>query len=116
MNHQQWDPVILTKKPKATTVTNTVAKQNINKTSTTITCEKIYDPNNPSAEPEIRPVMIDKEFGKQIVDARCALKLTQKQFAAAICIPANIISEYEKGQGVRNGNYVDKIKKFISKK
>lgn len=114
MDRQQWEPVILTKKnPNANKVTTTIAKQNINKTSTAITCEKLYDPNNPDAEPEIRPVMIDNEFGKQIAAARCAKKMTQKQLAAAICIPVNIISEYEKGQGVRNGNYVNKIKTYL---
>jgi ribosome-binding protein aMBF1 (putative translation factor) len=115
MDHQQWDPVILTKKnPNANKVTTTVPKTNINKTPNGIKVEKIYDPNNPDAEPEIRPVMIDSDFGKQIAAARCAKSLTQKQLAAELNIPAHVITDYEKGQGVRNGNYVSKIKKFLN--
>jgi len=114
MDHQQWDPVILTKKNPNAKVTTTVPKQHINKTPNGIKVEKIYDPNNPDAEPEIKPVMIDVEFGKQIAAARCAKQMTQKQLAAAINIPAHVITDYERGQGVRNGNYVSKIKNYLN--
>jgi ribosome-binding protein aMBF1 (putative translation factor) len=114
MDHQQWDPVILKKtNPNATKVTTTVPKQHINKAQSAIKTEKIYDPNNPDAEPEIKPVMIDSEFGKQIATARCAKNMTQKQLAAAINLPVNVINEYERGQGVRNGTYVSKIKSYL---
>ncbi len=114
MDHQQWDPVILKKtNPNASKVTTTVPKQHINKAQSAIKTEKIYDPNNPDAEPEIKPVMIDSEFGKQIAAARCARNMTQKQLAAAINLPVNVINEYERGQGVRNGAYVSKIKSYL---
>jgi ribosome-binding protein aMBF1 (putative translation factor) len=115
MDHQNWDPVVLTKKnPNANKQTATVPKQNINKTPNAIKVEKIYDSENPNAEPEIKPVMIDIEFGKQIAAARCAKKMTQKELAAAINIPAHVITDYERGQGVRNGNYVSKIKNYLN--
>ena len=115
MNHQNWDPVILTKtNPNASNVTKTkVAKQNINNNSTAIKCEKIYDPKDPTAEPDIKPIMVTSEFGKQIVTARCAKQLTQKQLANQLCIPSQIITEYEMGKGVYNINYVNKINQFI---
>lgn len=114
MDHQQWDPLIITKKnPTANKVTTTVPKQHINRTASAIKTEKIYDPNNPDAEPEIKPVMIDAEFGKQIATARCAKKMTQKELAAAINLPVSVITDYERGQGVRNGAYVSKIKKYL---
>jgi len=114
MEHQNWEPVILTKKnPNANKVTTTVPKQHINKTPSAIKTEKIYDPNNPDAEPEIKPVMIDSEFGKQIAAARCAKNMTQKQLATALNLPVSVINEYERGQGVRNGAYVSKIKSYL---
>jgi ribosome-binding protein aMBF1 (putative translation factor) len=113
MDHQQWEPVILTKKTLNNKVTTTVPKQHINRTPNAIKTEKIYDPNNPDAEPDIRPVMIDGEFGKKIVAARCAKNMTQKQLAAAINLPVTVINEYERGQGVHNGTYVSKIKKYL---
>lgn len=114
MNHQQWDQVIITKNnPNANKTTVTIAKEHINKTPNTIKIRKIYDANNPDAEPDIRPVMIDTEFGKQIAAARCVKKLTQKQLALAINLPVNVINEYERGQGVHNANYVSKIKNYL---
>jgi ribosome-binding protein aMBF1 (putative translation factor) len=114
MDHQQWEPIILSKKnPNENKVTITVPKQYINKTPNTVKMEKIYDPKNPDVEPEVKPVMIDNEFGKQITTARCIKKMTQKQLAVAINIPVSVINDYEKGQGVRNGNYVSKIKNYL---
>jgi ribosome-binding protein aMBF1 (putative translation factor) len=115
MNHQQWDPIILTSKnPKKSETKTTVLKSSVIKHSNPVKMEKIYDPNNPDAEPIIKPVMIDSEFGKQIAAARCAKKLTQKELANKISIPESIIKDYEKGQGVRNGAYISKIKNFLN--
>ena len=51
MDHQQWDPVVITKKnPTANKVTTTVPKANINKTPNGIKVEKIYDPDNPDVD------------------------------------------------------------------
>ena len=115
MNHQQWDPIVLTSKnPKKSETRTTVLKSSVIKQSNPVKMEKIYDPNNPDAEPITKPVMIDSEFGKQIVAARCAKKLTQKELANKISIPESIIKDYEKGQGVRNGAYISKIKNFLN--
>jgi ribosome-binding protein aMBF1 (putative translation factor) len=115
MNHQQWDPIVLTSKnPKKSETRTTVLKSSVIKQSNPVKMEKIYDPNNPDTEPITKPVMIDSEFGKQIVAARCARKLTQKELANKISIPESIIKDYEKGQGVRNGAYISKIKNFLN--
>lgn len=114
MDHQQWEPVILTKKnPSTNKITTTVPKKNINKTPNAIKTEKIYDSNNPDAEPDIRPVMIDSEFGKKIAAARCTKNMTQKQLAVAINLPVNVINEYERGQGIHNSTYISKIKNYL---
>jgi ribosome-binding protein aMBF1 (putative translation factor) len=115
MSHQDWTPVILRKNTdsKKADPKNLVAKQGANKQHTAIKTEKVLNPSDPDGEPETRPVMIDKEFGQQIVKARLAKQMTQKDLANAISIPIQVINEYERGQGVRDGNYVSKIKNHL---
>lgn len=113
MDHQQWTPIIFTNK-NTNKETTTVPKQNINKNPNTIKTKKIYDPDNPNAEPDIRPVLINAEFGKKIAEARCVKKLNQKDLAVATNIPVSVINEYERGQGVYNSTYVNKLKKYLN--
>ncbi len=107
--HQDWTPIVLNKN----TNTNKTPKQTHPHVQNTVKVQKIYDPENPDAEPDVKPVMVDKEFGMLIQKFRTAKGLTQKQLAAAINLPVQVISEYERGTGVRNGNYVSKIKKYL---
>lgn len=115
MEHQQWEQVVLINKtPKKPQPKTSVLKSTVIKQANPVKMEKIYDPNNPDAEPILKPVMIDSDFGKQIAAARCAKKLTQKELANKISIPESVIKNYEKGQGVRNGAYISKIKNFLN--
>lgn len=111
---QDWSPTVINKHVKNSVVKETITNTYINHSKNAVTVKKIYDPTNPDAEPELRPVMIDKLFGQQIQQARCEKKLSQKELANAICIPVQIITEYEKGTGIRNGNYVNKIKTYLN--
>ncbi len=112
--HQDWVPVVITKSnPNKNVATVSVAKQHINNQTTNIKVTKTYDPLDPDAEPEIKPVMIEKSFGQQVQQLRCARKMTQQDLATAISIPVSIINEYERGQGVHNNNYILKIKKYL---
>jgi len=113
-NHQDLTPQILRKNPHPKE-TIQVVKQHPNKTQSAIKTEKIYDPKDPDAEPDIRPVMIDKAFGQKIIKARSLKGLTQQQFANILSIPVKVINEYERGEGVRNGNYINKINNWIYK-
>ena len=115
MSHQDWTPVIFRKNTdsKKSDPKNLVAKQGANKQHTAIKTEKFLNSSDPNDEPETRPVMIDKEFGQQIVNARLAKKMTQKDLANAISIPVHVINKYERGEGVRDGNYVGKIKNHL---
>ncbi len=115
-SHQDWNPVVIKKNTNAkqTNPSNLVAKQGVNKQQTAIKTEKVWDASDPDGEPETRPVMIDKEFGQQIMKARVAKQMTQKDLANALSLPVSVITDYERGQGVRNGNYVSKIKKYLN--
>lgn len=113
MSHQDWTPVIWNKN-KSTVEKEKIPKQYLNKVNNAIKVEKIYDPDNPEAEPEIRPVMIEQSFGQLITQARLTKGLTQKQVANALSIPIAVINEYERGIGVRDGNYISKLKKYFN--
>jgi ribosome-binding protein aMBF1 (putative translation factor) len=116
MSHQDWETVIV-RGNVADNVKKTSSKKIVtshsNQQGMNVTVKKIYDSENPNAEPEIRPVMIDKEFSKKMIQARLAKKLTQKELANAISLDVKIINQYEQSGGVRNGAYVSKIKNFL---
>lgn len=108
MSFQDWDPVVLRKN------TPVVKKELKPQTTSTMnTVKKIYDPNDPDAEPEIKPVLVGREFGQKIRDARCAKKLTQKQLANALSLPETLINHYELGTAVRNGQHIGAIKRYL---
>jgi ribosome-binding protein aMBF1 (putative translation factor) len=113
--HQDWKPIIWEKKipkselPKSVSLSN--AKKNINYTVNTV--KKIYDPDNILAEPDIMPVLLDRDLSKEIQNRRLLKKMTQQQLANALSIPVSVINEYEKCVGIRNGKYISKIKKFL---
>lgn len=115
-NHQDWTPVILNKRSNTKTAENTqtVSKPHINKSSNGIKVEKIWDPKDPNAEPETRPVMVTRDLGQQIQQARSAKGMTQKALANAISIPVSVINDYERGVGVYNSNYISKIKNYLA--
>jgi ribosome-binding protein aMBF1 (putative translation factor) len=113
--HQDWTQVILNNhtKTKTSVQTQTVVKHNVNTPSNGVKVKKIWDPKDPNAEPEIRPVMVTHEFGQQIQQTRTAKGITQKELANAVCIPVSIINDYERGAGVHNSNHISKIKKYL---
>jgi len=113
MSHQDWKPVDIgnkANKPKTSVPTPKVTYAGGN-----ITVKKIYDPNDPNAEPETRPVMMDRDFGLKMQKARTAKGLNQQQLATALSLPVATIKDYEAGKGVRNGKVVDLINRWIAK-
>lgn len=111
--HQDWKVVVLKKNNSQKEKQN---KQQFNGKVTTNgnSAIKVYDSNDPDAEPEYKPKMVDLQFKDQIIKARNAKGLTQKQLAEALSIPVKVINEYEAGTGIHNGNYVSKIKKYLN--
>jgi ribosome-binding protein aMBF1 (putative translation factor) len=113
MSFQDWTPVDIgnkANKPKGTTT-----QPKTTYSASAITVKKIYDPNDPNAEPETRPVMMEREFGLKMQKARTAKGLNQQQLATALSLPVATIKDYEAGKGVRNGKVVDMINRWIAK-
>ena len=116
MSHQDWKTVIVkgkTHNDKKAQTTKSIVTTHSNKQETNLTVKKIYDPENPNADPEIKPVLIDKEFGKKMTQMRLSKKMCQKDLALACALDIKVINEYEKGGCARNGSYVSKIKKIL---
>jgi ribosome-binding protein aMBF1 (putative translation factor) len=109
-SEQDWNNVVFRKESK---------NQNKSGIKTDISCsntvKKIYDQEKPNMESDIKPIIINKEFGLKIQKARLLLKMNQEQFAQAVSIPKSIITDYEKGNGIRNGTFISKINNFIDK-
>lgn len=115
---QDWTPVVIRKKRTSEssnkdTNTITVPKNHTNKQNNLIKVQKLFDSNNLEEEPETRPVIVSKEFGQKIQQARMERGLSQKQLANALNLQQSIINEYERGCGVHNGNYIGKIKSYL---
>ena len=85
-----------------------------NKNNIVNTVKKIYhDDNLINEEPDIKPILIGKQFGNDMQSRRVAKKLSQRDLANTLSIPLSIINQYETGLGIRNGSYVSKIKKYL---
>lgn len=115
MNNQDWTPVDIGNKAGKPKGTTTQPKTPYSGNTNGVTVKKIYDPNDPNAEPETRPVMMEREFGLKMQKARTAKGLTQQQFATTLSMPLATIKDYEAGKGVRNGKVVDMINRWIAK-
>ena len=116
MAHQDWTTVVVKGKPHVNPYEvskKKIVTTNINQQETVLTVKKEYDLENPTADPEIRTVLIDKEFSKKMIQARVSKKLSQKELANACMLDVKIINEYEKGGCARNGAYISKIKKIL---
>ena len=117
MSHQDWKTVIVRSK-NSESVNNTPSKKTVvtahsNKQETNLTVKKIYDSENPNSEPEIRAVLIDKDFSKKMTQMRLLKKMSQKDLALACALDVKIINDYEKGGCARNGSFISKIKKVL---
>lgn len=63
---------------------------------------------------EVKIITVDKEFSKQILQARLAKKMTQEQLAKALSLGLDVIKTYENGTARHNGIIVSKIKKYLN--
>lgn len=113
MEHQDWKPVVWTKKIEKKNLPKTIEIKNEQKNKNTIknTVKKVYTDNN---EEEIMPAIIDHDLSKIIQQKRLLLKISQQELANKLSIPVSVINQYEKGEGIRNGTYINKIKKFLN--
>ena len=58
---------------------------------------------------------ITVHFGKALMQARMAAKMTQKQLAQKLNVKSTIIQNYEKAKGIPNARLVQQLEKILGK-
>lgn len=111
MDHQDWKPVILRKnntkhvKKKETVLSN--KKSNSNMLNNNLNLKKLdVDDVKP-------PEHVSKSIGKEIQQARCAIKMTQQDLANKLCVKKNIINDLESGKMLNNKVFIRKVKNIL---
>jgi putative transcription factor len=97
MNHQDWKPVVLRKKTE-------------HKTKRSVGNKKFHklDSDDPDA-----PKKISLSAGKQIQQARCDKKLSQKQLAQLLNVKAQLITDYESGKAIPSRSVLNKLNRAL---
>ena len=112
MNHQDWTPVILTKKPEKSISNNTLR-------SGGFATRTKHNPNAQhltkiAGETETFKIKkVSSSIGKEIQKGRLAKKMTQKQLAQAINVVPKVINEFESGKAVKNEGVKRKIANYL---
>lgn len=104
LDHQDWKTIII-KKPKEN-VKNSTKKIN-NDAQKKISVEKKAE------EGDLKQKKITLELRQDIMKARTAKSLTQKQLASSINLPLQIISDIESGKALYNPQHISKIKRYL---
>lgn len=100
MNHQDWTPIILRSPNKQ--------KEEEKKPHFEVTKEMKLDKNDLS-----KPKTVSKDLAKQIMQARTAKKLTQKQLALLVNEEVSVINKYESGKAVVSNSILQKLRKAL---
>jgi ribosome-binding protein aMBF1 (putative translation factor) len=58
---------------------------------------------------------VGKEVAKRITEARLEKKLTQKQFAALLCLPFATVKTFENGTAIYNAEVLNKMGRCLGK-
>jgi putative transcription factor len=123
MSHQDWEPVILRKKP--VTVSAAEAKKNpLPGTSVTkFDAGKNKQTSKPSAradvditdpDAKIKPIKTyDSNFRKNMQQARQEKNLSQKDLATKLNVKPNVIAEIESGKAQWDGTLVTRIERIL---
>lgn len=89
MEHQDWDPVVLYKKPTLPA----------NKHASSAKSDEELGP----------PPTISVDHRKRIFNARIQARMSQEKFAKALSISPKLIKEWEQGKGKPNPQQLQKI-------
>ena len=104
LDHQDWKTIII-KKPKEN-VKN--SKKKINNDS-----QKIISVEKKAEDGDLKKKKITLELRQDIMKARTAKSLTQKQLASSINLPLQIISDIESGKAIYNARHINKIQSHL---
>tara|TARA_B100000674_G_C37832820_1_gene911392 strand:- start:718 stop:1089 length:372 start_codon:yes stop_codon:yes gene_type:complete len=105
-SHQDWKPVVF-HNPNANKKKQPVVKRSQDEESARL--RKLEND-------EIQAKTITKDVKLAIQQARCNLKMSQKQLAAALSIPTDTITKYENGKAVPNNALLNRMQRILKVK
>lgn len=116
MSHQDWTPVVFTRNSSQK---KTVAEKRVamRRGQTKIVAKHKHNFKIHKIENETENVKHDKisiHFGKALMQARMAAKMTQKQLAQKLNVKSTIIQNYEKAKGIPNQRLIQKLEKALN--
>lgn len=119
MFHQDWAPVVFTKKPNpkdpnAKKETKVKDKTHNERAKLNKLEKDIY--SDPTSEaPELAKLnILSPEMRQTLIQARVSKKLNQVQLANQVNVRPNIIQDLETGKVVQDKNILQKIKKVLN--
>lgn len=119
---QDWEPTVLRKSAAArraekTQRTAAALRAGTAETTTKVTGEQRArsDKNRKldDAHDAERVATVGVDFGRALLQARNAKKLTQKQLAAQLNIKPAVIQEYEQGKAQPNGQLISRLDRAL---
>jgi putative transcription factor len=119
MDHQDWKTVVFKKtksqlkKDGKLKPTKVVGKKKPNNNSIK---NNSINKNKLDGDEIVKIKYVPKEICKEIQQARCAKKLTQKDLANRLSIKKNIINDLESGKMPYNKAFVNKVKRILGLK
>ena len=111
MDHQDWSNVTFTK-----SITNIKQQQ---RKGNTVSKKRTHDENAAKLKAlddetdTFKIKTIDKQVSKQLQQARCGMKLSQKDLANKANLPVKTIIEYENGKAVTDHKILNKLKRLL---
>lgn len=105
MNHQDWNQINIGKKSNQQTIKQTTTKQ-------PLTYEAAHNHRLEQEDPPKLKV-VGRQLGNQIQSARMARGLKQCDLARQLCVPVQVIVDYETGKAVYNPNILQKLRSFF---
>jgi putative transcription factor len=111
-SHQDWEKVVIGKKKTETT---TEKKPQVQNAITSIATNKPAWKIEQQVDSDVgKPInYVSKNISKSIIQARVALKLSQKDLAQRLNMQVKDIHEIESGKAVENKATLSKIKRFL---
>ena len=112
MDHQDWKPVVLTKRivNNKPTSKDKVPISGVNKNFSTQGTGKKVDADDDEIK---KPPTVGLTIGKQIASARNLKKLTQKQLAAQMNITIQDVQLNENGRALKNNGLLARFEKAL---
>ena len=114
MEHQDWNTIVFYKKDKNNYNTDTTVKKKTIKNSSNTNDINMRKLDQETENFEIKKVSHDLKTN--ILKARCAKKITQKELAQLINEKPAVIISYENGTAIPNNSIIMKMQKVLGVK